>query len=89
MSVKNIRKSLEIVRTTSSFAAKQVLRIIRDPHIYFAILADIIFILLLVLNLPTNQLDGNIIRTYAVARLCANVACSKPSSSALGPAKNC
>src|SRR6266508_5768134 len=29
------------------------------------------------------------IRTYAVARLCANVACSNPANSALGPARNC
>src|SRR6266508_2942267 len=31
----------------------------------------------------------NTIRTYAVARLCANVACSNPANSALGPARNC
>src|SRR6266542_6982565 len=31
----------------------------------------------------------NFLRTYAVARLCANVACSNPANSALGPARNC
>src|SRR6266511_3871468 len=30
-----------------------------------------------------------VFRTYAVARLCANVACSNPANSALGPARNC
>ena len=29
------------------------------------------------------------IRTYAVARLCANVACSNPRNSTFGPARNC
>jgi hypothetical protein len=28
-------------------------------------------------------------RTYAVARLCANVACSNPANNVLGPARNC
>src|SRR5438093_12237980 len=32
---------------------------------------------------------GNILRTYAVARLCAKVACSNPRNSAIGPPRNC
>jgi hypothetical protein len=36
-----------------------------------------------------NIAYGNNYRTYAVARLCASVACSNPRNSALGPARNC
>jgi ankyrin repeat protein len=32
---------------------------------------------------------GYDVRTYAVARLCANVACSNPCNNSLGPARNC
>ena len=38
---------------------------------------------------PEPTADPYELRTYAVARLCANVACSKSRSSVLGPARNC
>ena len=67
MAVKNILKSLEIVKTNSRSAAKSILRVIRTPHIYFAIIANVIFILLLIVNLPASQIDSQVIEMIAAA----------------------